>query len=646
MKLSQFLSLATTTLGALASVRVLQRRHQWESDNRRMAICVDYDDVHTAAIRAGITFDDLIGRLVLNGATHISLPERTIGRMIAHGILTPQTPAHPLTNAPPVGHWNYLHGSSAEMVATLVDDINWRLPHLGARVVDKTTLAFGGSIPAVANLPLSFDENHARHIQSLGLNVVPRPISYDWPQPDLIDHTLHSAGHVADLVAFDGDWVLGHEMQIGDTLRHMGNYGLAMVYFAETRHQRGDWFIAKGRLPNVVLGHRFTQDEMMGMDFHSAAHQWVHFADERGVRFCYLNFFRVLHATEPLEGLQYVRFLKHALEDAGYTVTREILSAQKQPLESNSAELSLAGLTAAGIGSAAISQTLDLPESLAVPLVALASAGAAALPYVEASGALTPKPHSHGADEHDHHSHNGVAHVHAHGGGDHSHSHGGHDAAPMATSFSPKLIGLAVTSLAPVAALTAAQNGSLLDWLAASTYNEAGAVALATATTGVPYQLGVEEYRGFGLDFLVPLTATALQLQSGKLRNALLAATAAAWIVSLRDNNGDLIGKIDAPHAEGHVHHVSLANRIFGDLAIQLGPRPARKWAGLAPLGLALSGGDGISADVAKLTATLGSVLGLAGYRQPVRGVVKSAEGTLPSYGAGALAGLLAKLIQ
>ncbi|MGB1251860.1 MAG: DUF5693 family protein [Candidatus Promineifilaceae bacterium] len=646
MKLSQILSLATTAIGTIASVGVLQRRHRWEMNNRRVAICVDYDDIDTAAIRAGIAFDDLIVRLVNNGATHISLPERTIGRMMAQGILTPQAPATPCTDAPQVGHWNYLYGGSAEFVARTVDDINYRLPHLTARVVDETTIAFGGSIPAVANLPLSFDEAHARHIQSLGLAVVPRPISYDWPDPGLIDHTLHSAGHVADLVAFDGDWVLGHEMQINDTLRHMGNYGLSMVYFAETRHQRGDWFIAKGRLPNVVLGHRFTSDEMMGMDYHSAAHQWVHFADERGVRFCYLNFFRLLHATEPLEGLHYVHFLKHALEDAGYTVTKDILSAQKAALDVNSAELALAGVMAAGIGSAAISQSLNLPEQLAVPLVTLASMGAAALPYVEASGALTPKPHSHGDGDHGHHhGHDGVEHVHAHGGGGHSHSHGDQDAAPMATSFAPKLIGLAVTSLAPVAALTSAQEGSLFAWLSANAYNEAGAIALATATTGVPYQLAVEEYRGFGLDFLVPLVGAALQVESGKLRTALLASVVGAWVYSLRDNNGDLIGKIDAPPAEAHVHHVSLANRIFGDLAIQLGPRPARKWAGLAPLGLALASGEGVTADFGRVVGTLGAVLGLSSYRQPVRGLVRTTEGTLPSYGGGAGLGLLVKLL-
>ena len=151
--------------------------------------------------------------------------------------------------------------------------------------------------------------------------------------------------------------------------------------------------------------------------------------------------------------------------------------------------------------------------------------------------------------------------------------------------------------------------------------------------------------RGFGLDFVVPMLAVATQLESNRVRAALLAITGAAWIYSLRDNNGDLIGKIDAPPAEGHVHHISLANRFFGDLAIKFGPRPARKWAGVAPLAFALSGGEGAAADVAKVVGTLGSVLGLAGYRQPVRGVLRTTEGTLPSYGGGALAGLLAKLL-
>ena len=662
MKLSQILSLATTAIGTVASLRVLQRRHRWEQSNRRVAICVDYDDVETAAIRAGIAFDELVTMLRDNGATHISLPELTLGRLMQQGVLTPQTPSRPYKSKPQVGHWNYLHGS-AEIVATLAEAINYRLPHLTAKALNKTTLAVGGSIPAISHLPLSFDEDHARHIRDFGLDIVPRPVSYDWPEPDLIDHTMHSAGHVADLVCFDGDWVLGHEMQINDTLHHMGNYGLAMVYFAETRHQRGDWFIAKGRLPNVVLGHRFTQDEMMGMDYHSAAHQWVHFADERGVRFCYVNFFRMLHATEPLEGVHYVHHLKHALEDAGYTVTRDILISdavsemgKETVLELDSAELALAGVAAAGIGTAAISQTLKLPEALAVPLVVLGSAGAAALPYVEDSGALTPKPHSHGDHDHSHDDANhasrltphlnGVEHVHAHGGANHSHSHGDHTATPMKTSFAPKLISLAATTLAPVAAMSSSQNGGLVDWLIGLCYTEASAAVLATATTGSAYQLGVEEYRGFGLDMLIPLTAAALQIKSRKLQFGLLAGTGAAWVYSLRDNNGDLFGKIDAPPAEGHVHHVSVANRIFGDLAIKMGPRPARKWSGLAPLANAFVCFPGTTSDVAKVVSTFGAMLGLVGFRHPVRAVAPTTKGTLPSYAAGTALGLTTKLLS
>ena len=44
MRLSSLLNLGLITAGAAASVRTLQRRHQWEQSNTRAYIVLDYDD--------------------------------------------------------------------------------------------------------------------------------------------------------------------------------------------------------------------------------------------------------------------------------------------------------------------------------------------------------------------------------------------------------------------------------------------------------------------------------------------------------------------------------------------------------------------------------------------------------------------------
>lgn len=633
MKLSQLLSLTTTAIGAVASSRILHKRRQQEARNNKVGICVDYDDVTVAALRAGIPFDELARRLRDAGATHVSLPEMTLNGLIERGQLQPQVPAEPLTEEPPLGRWVYLWGS-ADFIPIITSALNWRLPQLKPQQVGDHTLAFAGSLPAHGDLGLGFDEAFGEHLRSLGFAVVPRPVSYDWPEADLIDHGLHSAGHVGKLIAFDGDWVLGHEMQINDTLKAMNSYGLSMAYFAVTRHQRGDWFIAKGRLPNVVLAHRFTRDEMMEMDYHSAAHQWVHFANERGVRLCYVNFFRVLHATEPLEGVDYVGYLKHALEDAGYVLSQNLTMEEEQVEESeaDAAELALAGLAAAGIGSAAISDVLNLPEALAVPLVAVAGVGAAALPFVEGRERGGKSAESGNGKTHTHHL-NGVAEpIHAHGGaGHHHHDHG--DVAPTQSSFSPKLIALAVSTLAPAAALTSARRDGWLDYLIGQSYLKTAALTLAAATSEAAYRQGVEEFRGWDLDWFVPSVVAALQFDEPRTKAALITLLTGAWIAAQRD--GDLLGKFDLPHADAHTHHISIANRIVGDLSMKLGLRPARKWSWLAPLALSFADGEFTPAQVSGLIGTLASTLTLSAFRQPTRPASHTLSATVPSYAVG-----------
>ena len=90
MKLSRLLSLTLAVAGGVASSRVLQRRQQWEAQNNRMAICVDFDDAQAAAIRAGLPLTELVEMLASNGATHLSLPELTLNRLRNTGQLTPQ----------------------------------------------------------------------------------------------------------------------------------------------------------------------------------------------------------------------------------------------------------------------------------------------------------------------------------------------------------------------------------------------------------------------------------------------------------------------------------------------------------------------------------------------------------------------------
>jgi hypothetical protein len=602
MKPSRLLSLGLSAAGSVAAARVLQRRHEWEALHNRVAICVDFDDAYSASVRAGMRFDNLLHELAHHGATHLSLPELTLNRLLRTGHLAPQAPATPPVGPPRVGHWNFL-GGPPFLVKMLAGELCARLPYTEAHVVNENGLAppgaglaFAGELGTIGEIGLGFDALMAERIKVHGLGVVPRPVSYAWPEDDLVRLTLAQAAVFGNLVAFDGDLILGHELHLNTTLEALEREGLTFVYFAESRHQKGDWFIAKRRTPHVVIGHRFTPAEMVPLDFHAASHHWAHLARERGVRFCYVNFFKVLHAAAPLEGLHYIEHIKEALESEGFVVTPHIGLPTPVPSPTR-AELSAIGLISAGAASAALASAIDLPEMVALPMTVAFAAGCAAAPHFErARNALE---------------------------------------AQYPPSYAPKLIALAA-SLAP------AVRG---DWVESVLLNFAASGAVAAATTGPDYHLRIEEFRGFNLEWALPLASALRLIPNTALRVGGLAALAALWIVR-NQRNIDPLSRFDPAHAEGHTHHLSAAAQVIGDAQIALGPKPARKWAGLGAAGTALSAvlasrGKKDWAALAALAGAIGNVFGLLGWRRPERALSVTAREWLPSVGVGASIGAL-----
>jgi hypothetical protein len=568
-----------------------------------------------------------------------------------------------LTSTPPVGHWNYLHGSP-NLVVTLAGELATRLPYTQATVLTADTLVFAGNLPTIGEIGLGFERETAELIFSHQLNVVPRPVSYAWPEKTLLERTLAQAAGLGSLVAFAGDMILGHEMHLDETLAAMVENNLSLVYFAESRHQKGDWFIAKRRAPQVVLAHQFSPAEMVPLDFHAAAHNWAHLARERGIRFCYVNFFRILHATAPLEGLDYLSHLKQALEANGFTVSPSVDIPQPVPAP-KPADLALTALVPAGITAAALTQSLKLPEVVAVPLALAGAVGAAALPFVEQARNQSRRPahHTHDHDHHDHHEHNHHEHEHHEDGHhehphdhnhdhdhDHSHDHGDLQAL-YPPSYTPKLLALAAGAMTPVMAVSASRGQETIPALwAALVAPPAAAAALAAVTSGQEYYLRVEEYRGFNLDWLLPLAAAALNVPRPDVRTALLVVLGTSWLAA-RQRGADPLAQFDPAHALGHTHHISAAQRIMGDIFITFGPYPARKWAGLGPAAALLAHtlnrrGQSKAAGLLSFVAATGYMLGLVGFRRPERALAVTLRESLPSYLVGSAVGILTPLLR
>lgn len=652
MRLSKLINLALIAAGAAASIKTLKRRVEWERGNTRAYIVLDYDDALGVCTRAGLPLVEFLAKAREHGATHLSLPEVSLNRLMREGRVAVVTfPPLPLEEGPGLrAKWVYLSGTEPDLIAHLAEELAARVPtscaHVVTRSDDRSTiadyqlprpnpesltpnpsplLAFQGHLPALAEMGLGFETRTAAEIIQSGLGIVPRPVSFSWPEDHLVERTLaQAAGLGARIVAFDGDLILGHEMHLDETVECLERFDLTFAYFCETRHQKGDWFIAKRRAPQgkVVLAHYFTPQALAPEDFHSAAHHWGVLARARSIRLCYVNVFRRIHAAEPLECLHYLEHIKEELEESGLSPWPHSRLLSEYPGGSTGEEepvlpapdcqaLALTGLASAGAVALAASETLGLPEPLALGLTAACAAGAAALPYLD-------RPR-------------------------------GHLEVSYPPSYAPKLLALAGAASAPIAAATF--GGDPATGLAAAAAIQAGtAASLAALTTGQDYQQRIEEYRSLNADLFFPLAAALFRdIENPKTRALGLAALGAGWYAANKFAP-DVLARLDRDLPAGHTHHLSAAQRMIGDALIALGPRPGRKWAGLGPAGVAAACafrriGRQDLALAASVAGALGNALMLAAFRQPERPLRQTLPTVTKSWAAWAAVGLLLGVI-
>ena len=405
-----------------------------------------------------------------------------------------------------------------------------RQSDIGARLLetgDRSLLAVGGDLESLAQVGLGFDPDLVHTAQHAGLQPLPRPVSYPWPTAATIERTLAQAADIAQLhssapavVAFQGDGapghpgelILGHEMLMSETIAALQRHGMTFAYFAESRHQRGDWFVAKSLAPNVMLAHEFTQPQLVPEDMYSAAHRWGLLARERGIRLAVLQLFKVVHATTPRDCVDYVAALAdvlvnregmrlsgrpefrpahvhhshdhghghhhhhdheehhHEPESGRVEVSQSPAPNPQSPLPALARDddaLPWISLIPAGAGALALAEFLDLPQKLAVPLTLTGLLAPLAVrrldrPANELEAAFRP-------------------------------------------SYAPKLIALGITTTAPLAASLVSYRGGPLGILQGEIVTTLAAAGLAATVGDRDYALRIEEVKTYGLDWIVPL---------------------------------------------------------------------------------------------------------------------------------------------
>lgn len=626
------------TAGSALVAGSLARRRAWEQANNRVAVMLDWDDVQAVATRATLPevrdVPALLAQYRANGATHLSVPELTLNRLLAAGDLSVIQGRNP--------DRVYLQARDTALAGRLVAEFQARLPHVDAQPSVECIFHLGGDLPTLAEVGLGFDPAHAELAQQAGLSPVPRPVGYSWIQPEMIERTLAQAAALdAKIIAVQGALVPGHEFNIQYTVEAMRRHRLTFAYFRESRHQKGDWFVAKHLAGDglVLLAHEFTPAELLDEDLHTAAYRWGNLALEAGVRLVSVRFFRVLHAADPLESLDYVHHVHHALAHAGFApmdAAPPNLTAVQPPRDKLA--LAAAGLSTAGAVGLA-TDLLPLPDWLKTVKVAGVALALGGLPLLKFSAGGGHHHHDEHGHSHHHHSH------------DHDHHHG---PAPAATAYAQKGLALAATALFPAA--TAAINGPNAAGVLAQSalVTAAGAMTVSATTVDPDYLLGVEEYRGWNLDWLFPLglvAANAVLVNSihpdgdkSKIQNLKSMWLALAGMV-LADFLGklpaDLPASLDREHRHSHTHHLSALQQQLGDAKMALSPQPLRKWSLLTPLGavgaaLLRQIGRPDLAPLARWAAVEGQVATLTGFRQGQRPLAVTARGRARSWLLGA----------
>lgn len=675
MKLHRLISYSLMAAGAIAAGKAVLTRQQWEEANVHTAIMLDWDDVQAVATRAAAVFvgagdeaaamAELLRRYRVNGATHLSIPEITLNRLLARGEMS--------VTQGSTANRVYVQAQNSALADWIAAELEARLPHLKPlRSGTKTpVVSFLGDLPSVAEVGLGFDPAYAALARLADLTPIARPIGYSWVQSEMIERSLEQAAALgAKIIAFQGTLIPGHEFRMDHTVAAMRRHHLTYAYFSQSRHQKGDWFLAKNLAKEglVILAHEFQPEELLEEDWFTASYRWANLASEAGIRLCSVRFFRILHAADPLESVAYVKELAQALRHAGLIPTHAgevdltVFQPQRDELALASAGLSIAG--AAGLAA----DLLPVPDSLKLVGVGASALALAGLPFLEKAEGRRQKAengHHHHDHSHDHnhdhpHDHNHEHHHdHDHHHHDHDHGHSHSHSHDSATAYAPKGLALAATVLFPAAATAfngANPVGAMAQALAVSA---AGTAALSATTAESDYLLGIEDYRGYNLDWLIPL-GLAAATNIPKIVNCKseivnpkslwrwlpLVGVALAAAKSLSESNVDAPAALDREHRHAHTHHLSAFQRSLGDSKMALSPKPLRKWALLAPLGVVGASilkqhkQDELAA-IALTAAAAGQVATLTGFRNGQRPLLKTLEGRAKGWAIGAVLALI-----
>ena len=190
-----------------------------------------------------------------------------------------------------------------------------------------------GSEEKLANLGLGFSEEDIELVRNLGFQIILRLINFPQINQEDIDFKLNEtdkAGKISGIV-FEGETVLGYPSRenlifTAELLKTKG-YPFGIIEFAG---QKGIETIAQSASELAVRVHSITKEEMEIIPKQKAIDRWIRAANERKVRLFYIKPFMKSNSDLFEENLSYIKTIREDLKTNGYTTGKASLFTSYQ----------------------------------------------------------------------------------------------------------------------------------------------------------------------------------------------------------------------------------------------------------------------------------------------------------------------------
>jgi len=207
----------------------------------------------------------------------------------------------------------------------LVRDLGF-LPYVGLKVK--------GSEEKLADLGLGFSEEDIELVRNLGFQVILRLKNFSQINKEDIEFKFKEsdkAGKISGII-FEGETVLGYPLKenllfTAELLQKKG-YPFGIIEFAG---QKGIETVAHQASELAVRVHSITKEEMEIISKQKAIERWIRAAKERKVRIFYIKPFMKSNSNLIEDNISYIRTIKEELEVGGFSTGRSsILSTPYQ----------------------------------------------------------------------------------------------------------------------------------------------------------------------------------------------------------------------------------------------------------------------------------------------------------------------------